>query len=155
MEKLENKLSELLEIKYNEEDFSDCYTVEINIGNRNKIEIFVDSDSGMTIGKCTKISRYLEKYLDEEVFPDIVYTLEVSSPGIERPLIKRQYQKNIGRHIELLLTDDNKIDGILEVVNENDIVILVKNKKEFDQKNINFEDIQKGKIIIKFNKKQK
>ena len=155
MNDLENKISELLSEKFTEMDFSDCYLVELSVNNRNKIDVFVDSDSGMTIGKCTKISRYLENYLDENIFIDVKYTLEVSSPGIDRPLIKRQYLKNIGRDIEIKTKNNENFNGILESVDENGIVLAIKNKKEVNQINISFENIEEGKIIIKFNKKQK
>lgn len=152
---LKNTISQLLVEKFIEEDFSDCYLVELSTNNSNKIDVYVDSDSGMTVGKCAKISRYLERFLDEKIFIDTKYTLEVSSPGIDRPLIPRQYFKNIGRNIEIINDNNEIINGILESVDENGIVLVEKIKKEINQINIGFENIKEGKIIIKFNNKQK
>ena len=96
------KITDLLDKKFTEEDFSDCFLVDIKAHAHNKIDVFIDSDSGVTFEKCQKISRYLERFIDENGWLGEKYVLEVSSPGISRPLkFKRQYAKNIGRKVEV------------------------------------------------------
>jgi ribosome maturation factor RimP len=89
------------------------------------------------------------------IYPDGDFSLEVSSPGIEEPLkLHRQYVKNTGRDVEVLLNDDSKKTGKLIEVNENDIVIEFtegKNKKAVvKQLTIAFSDIKETVVLIKF-----
>jgi len=79
---MESKVRKLLTEKFAEEEFADCFLVATELSKKNKLEIFVDSDSGMTFDKCRKLSRYLEEFIDEEQWLGQKYTLEVSSPGM-------------------------------------------------------------------------
>lgn len=63
---IENKIIDLLDQKFKEEDFLDCFLVDLQLHANQKLEVFLDSDTGITFEKCQKISRYLEQYLDEE-----------------------------------------------------------------------------------------
>jgi ribosome maturation factor RimP len=65
---------------------------------RRIIQVFLDTDEGITIAQCAEISRELGTALDEQNIINEPYELEVSSPGIEKPLkLLRQYKKNLGR----------------------------------------------------------
>ncbi len=65
---------------------------------RRTFQIFVDTDEGITIAQCAEISRELGAELDRQSVINEPYELEVSSPGIDKPLkLLRQYKKNIGR----------------------------------------------------------
>ncbi|NNF21572.1 MAG: ribosome maturation factor, partial [Saprospiraceae bacterium] len=93
---LDDKIESWLESKFKESDFENCFLVEqqFNPAN-NKLEVFVDSDNQLDLRVCTRLSRYLEEKIEEEGLLGEKYTLEVSSPGIGRPLkFKRQYIKN-------------------------------------------------------------
>lgn len=91
---IEGRIIELLEQKFVEPDWQDCFVVEVKQHATNKLEVFIDSDDSITFEKCRKISRYLEEFLDKYLWLGEKYTLDVSSPGISRPLVlKRQYQK--------------------------------------------------------------
>ena len=110
----ERHIENLLDKKFQEDAFADCFLIEIKIHPTKKISVFIDSDSGMTLDKCHKISRYLESYFDEEQWFGENYMLEVSSPGISRPLIMpRQYKKNIGRKLAIELREGDKKTGLL------------------------------------------
>ncbi len=151
-----NKITEVIEEKLSEDGFKDCYIVEIKFDHKSKIKVFVDCDSGIPIRKCVSISRRIEHFLDETLLLGEKYVLEVSSPGIDRPLVKRQYKKNIGRDLKILLKEeDKKIKGNLISVSENGIILDVKDKKSNKQLNLNFDDIKEAKVIIKFNKNKK
>jgi ribosome maturation factor RimP len=121
---IEEKIHDLLAAKFQEETFKDCFLVELNLHKGNKLEVFIDCDSGMTLDKCQHISRFLESYLDQ---PDVFgehYVLEVSSPGLSRPLkLLRQYQKNIGRKVEVTLKDGAVKTGKLKAVTERFVTI--------------------------------
>ena len=118
------KIEALLKIKLEEKDLLDCFLVEIKMPSEQKLEVFMDSDASITFEKCRKISRYLEMTLDEKKWLGEKYTLEISSPGIGRPLkMKRQYPKNIGRKVEVKLLEGKKVKGTLKAVNEAELII--------------------------------
>lgn len=135
----------------------DIFLVDIKIKPINNIKIYLDADKGLGIERCIKINRSLYKIMEEMGFyPDGDFSLEVSSPGIDEPLkLHRQYLKNIGREIEVLLNDDSKRMGKLINVNENDISIEFtegKNKKAVvKQLTIALSDIKETVVLIKFN----
>jgi len=137
------------------DEFSDCYLVELNLNNKNRIEVFLDCDSGLSINKCVSISRLMSKELDSIDLITEKYNLEVSSPGIDRPLIKRQYAKNIGKILSV--TDKNNIayEGKLMKTDENAIEIEIEDKKNKKILTINFNEIELAKIILNLNKKKK
>lgn len=157
---MEARISDLLDECFKDPEFADCYMIDINlIPKGNKLEVFVDSDSGMTFGKCQKISRYLESHLDENKWFGEDYTLEVSSPGIGRPLkLPRQYAKNKGRDIEITTKEGTKKEG--KLIEATDFAATVeelvvtkegkKKKKEIVQTIIPYDDIKKAVIKIQF-----
>ena len=93
--------------------------------------MFLDADDGITIEKCTSINKALYKYIEEsELFPGGNFSLEVSSPGIDEPLkLFRQYKKNIGRKVEVVMNDGTKIEGKLLNVSDDEIVMEEKTGK--------------------------
>ncbi|WP_439557626.1 ribosome maturation factor RimP [Dyadobacter sp.] len=141
----------------------DCYLVDIiNKPSKlsQKITILVDSDQGITIQQCTSISRQLAKQLEELDLITEAYTLEVSSPGLDHPLIlPRQYTKNIGRNLKVTLKTGEVITGKLTEVTEQDITIelpLPKKKAKVPVepgemvRNIVLSDISKALVEISF-----
>ena len=121
-----------------------------------KLIVLVDSDEGMTIEGCAKISRTLSKYLEENDLFEAAFTLEVSSPGLDHPLkLKRQFLKNIGRKLKIKTNDGHEIEGILKYSNEENVEIeLVKSKKEKSMQKIEipFTKIDKAMVLVSFNK---
>lgn len=156
---VEEKIADLLEEKFREEAFADCFLIEIKLHEHNKLDVFVDADSGITFEKCRLLSRYLESYLDTEGWLGPKYVLEVSSPGLDRPLkLERQYRKNIGRKVEVTLDEGAAKMGILLSVSDDGIVLEEKvrvkegkrKKTKILQTAIPFEDIKKTIVQISF-----
>jgi ribosome maturation factor RimP len=156
---LEEKIYELLAAKFQEEAFQDCFLVEFNLNGPHKLEVFIDCDSGLTFDKCRQISRYLESYIDQEGWLGEKYTLEVSSPGLTRPLkLERQYRKNIGRKVEVTLNDGSTKTGTLKAAGDTAITIeeevttkeRKKKKTTVVQTELPFEQIKKTMIVISF-----
>ncbi len=111
---VESKIAALLEQRFQEPDLSDCFTVEVALKPGNRLEVAFDSDSGVTFEKCKIVSRFLESHLDTEGWLGEKYMLDVSSPGISRPLVfLRQYPRNVGRTVEVTLADHSVHKGIL------------------------------------------
>ena len=93
LEQIEEHLLKLIEPS------PEVFLIEIKMVPGNKITVLLDADNGITIEKCTRINRALYKYIEElDFFPGGNFSLEVSSPGVDKPLqLFRQYQKKVSR----------------------------------------------------------
>lgn len=122
---LTERITQLLEEKYaTDEAFADCFTVDIELKPGHKLCVFADSDSGMNFDKCQKISRYLESFLDTHGWLGDKYVLEVSSPGVDRPLkFPRQYRNNAGRTVSVTLTDKTQLTGTLKSADDSQMIL--------------------------------
>lgn len=132
------------------------FCVDIYIKPIQNIKVFLDGDTGITIEKCTQINRKLRNLIEESgILKDVDYSLEVSSAGIDNPLIlHRQYVKNRQRNVQITLLDDTIIEGVLKSVTEQDILIETTinkgKKKEIQEKTVLFSNIKKTIVLIKF-----
>lgn len=106
-------------------DEPDYFLISLRIKPTNNIKVFLDGDKGLPIEKCVFFNRKLYKLLEEKaLYPDGDFSLEISSPGVDEPLVSaRQYTKNIGRTVELVFKDDTKKIGKLLQVADADIII--------------------------------
>jgi len=156
---IEQKIKVLLDQKFQEEEYADCFLIEVKHHANNKLEVFIESESGMTFDKCRRISRYLEGYIDTEGWLGEKYVLEVSSPGVSRPLkLERQYSLNIGRKMEVSFLEGKPKIGILKAVTEGSITLEEtvkvkvgkKKKTELIQTVIPFNQITKAVVKISF-----
>ena len=133
---IEIKIAQLLSELLEGEAFSDCFLLEAKLHANQKVEVFLDSDTGITFDKCQRISRYLEQHIDENGWLGEKYTLEVSSPGVSRPLtLLRQYPKHLGRKLEITQTDKTVKTGKLLQVLDNAIVLEEEVKTKEGKKN--------------------
>lgn len=132
------------------------FLVEVKIKPTNNVKVFLDGDSGISIQKVASYNRALYKLLEESnLFPDGDFSLEVSSPGLEEPLkLQRQFQKNIGRDVEVLTKDGQKIEGKMVKADEEALTIEEEKgkqkKKEIIQHLVPLNTIKSTKIQIKF-----
>jgi len=132
------------------------FLVEVKIRPGNNIKIFVDSDRGMSIDKLAQYNRRLYRQIEESgLFPNNDFSLEISSPGLDEPLkLRRQYLKNIGRYVEILLKNGIKTEGKLMNATDEEVVIEEekgnKKKKEIIQHSLSYDDIKTTKIQIKW-----
>ncbi len=100
-----------------EEEFKDtsCFIVQVKMGKGGRIEVIVDCDDNIVIEDCVKLSRMLMRNLEAENLYEDHFTLDVSSPGFTNPfIVPRQFQKNLGKEIEVLLNNGKKIEGLLK-----------------------------------------
>lgn len=97
------------------------FLVDVKVLPGNKIEVLLDGDNGLAISDCVTLSRHIEKSLDREVED---FSLEVSSPGATSPLkLLRQYNKHVGRELEIVLMNGEKTEGRLISANEEEIIL--------------------------------
>ena len=135
---------------------TDVFLVEIKILPGNNIRVFLDADNGVTIEKCIKVNSALYKYLEETaLFINNDFGLEVSSPGVEEPLrLHRQYTKNIGRRLEVTMSDETRKEGKLIAVNDEEINLEEasgKGKQKIVTTNsILFNQIKHAKVLVTF-----
>ncbi|MFN9710779.1 MAG: ribosome maturation factor, partial [Bacteroidota bacterium] len=103
----------------------DCFLVEVRLRPGNKIQVFLDADAGVSLGNCTKINRKLYPKIETAGFFEAGnFELEVSSPGLDEPLrLLRQYKKNIGRAVDVIMKDGRKICGKLLEADEQSVQV--------------------------------
>lgn len=116
------------------------------------IRVFVDVPGGIKIGECVRLSRLIEEAIDIENLIPGNYRLEVSSPGIDRPLkTPRDFERNIGRLVEIryaLSEDESRVErGDIVAVQEGAVVILTEKKQS---RTIPIDRIQKALLQIKW-----
>jgi ribosome maturation factor RimP len=109
---------------------SDTFIVDVIVTPSNHISVEVDKPEGISISECVEISKVIEGSLDRETED---FELEVASPGVGIPLkVRPQYEKNLGREVEVLFNTSIKIKGELKAVGDEGIQVeyLAKEKPE-------------------------
>jgi len=150
IQRIEQLVDELLQ------EETQYFRVAVKIKPTNNVKVFLDGDQGIAIDKCVSFNRKLYKMIEETgMYPEGEFSLEVSSPGLTEPLkMYRQYQKNIGRDVEVIFVDGSKKEGKLLQVAEADIIIEHtegKGKKAVTQQLvIPFNNIKSTTVQIKF-----
>ncbi|HMO32903.1 MAG TPA: ribosome maturation factor [Lacibacter sp.] len=137
-------------------DQPELFLVDVKLKPGNKIQVLLDADAGLPLSTCVACNRTLYKQVEEAgLFPPGEFELEVSSPGLDEPLkLPRQYSKNIGRQVEVLLKDGRKITG--KLLTTGDAVIGVEEtrgkgkKQEIVSHTIQTDHIKTTKIQIVF-----
>lgn len=111
-------------------------------GRKGKIEIFVDSPSGITVRDTKKLAEEISELLYLKSIP-LDYILEVSSPGLDRILKKRrEFEWAKGKHVRVIYNEGKEDAGILVDVNDNKITIEKEDKLIY----INFNKIKKTQL---------
>jgi ribosome maturation factor RimP len=114
----------------------DAFIVDIHIVHdeqQKTVQLFVDTDLGITIGQCTELSRNVGEALELQNIIPSSYVLEVSSPDLTKPLILlRQYRKNIGRQFRVRYRKNDKIIEIVAKLSgiEGDILTFITKSEE-------------------------
>jgi len=131
----------------------DIFLVGVKVDNNNKIIVHIDSSEGISIDDCARVSRELEEKLDRDRED---FALEVSSPGLDSPFrVIEQYQKNVGKRINLVKTDGEKLEGVLKKTGENGIVLEMTRSRKGQPKDpelleLSFAEIKSGRASIQF-----
>ena len=136
----------------------DLFLVDLKISADDQITVTLDGDNGVTLQDCLDASRAIEFNMDREEHD---FALQVMSYGLSEPLmLNRQYQKNIGRELDVVLTSGEQVEGELVTVDEESIVLLLrfrrpkligKGKEDAEEeKVIRLDEIKKALVVIKF-----
>ena len=151
---IEKRVRELVEEKI--KDKPNLFIVEIKMHSNGKLIILIDGDKGVGIDDCAAISRHVGFHLEEESIIETAYNLEVSSPGIDTPLVSvRQYFKNINRNLGIKMVNGVKREGKLKSITADAIIIeetiKEKGKKaEVVESYIPIDQITETKVLISF-----
>ena len=123
----------------------------LNQGRKSLLRIFVEREEGVSVDLCAEVSRHVSDLLDvEEIMPS-AYTLEVSSPGIDRLLFKsEQYEAHVGERLDVRLNfpfeGRKKIVGTLAGLEKNTVVLQVGE----DEYLLPLENVQKARLVPMF-----
>ncbi|MDC9721197.1 MAG: ribosome assembly cofactor RimP [Urechidicola sp.] len=120
------------------EENENLYLIELSFLANNKILVEVDGDTGVNLRECIRISRHVEHNLDRE---EEDFALEVTSVDITKPLkVQRQYVKNIDKTLKVKTIDNEKFEGTLRNVDDNEITLEWKAREP--------KPIGKGKVTV-------
>lgn len=151
---IEQQVKNLVEEKIS--DRPELFLVDVKMHTNGNLIVLVDGDQGIGIQDCAAISRHVGFHLEENNVIEQAYNLEVSSPGIDFPLKSvRQFQKNIGRNLQLKLSDGSQKEGKLLAADEEGITIeekiAVKGKKAtFAETALPYNQLQETIVLISF-----
>ena len=117
-------------------------------GKHSKLRVYIDREEGVNVDHCAAISRHVSDLLDVEEFSQNPYTLEVSSPGMDRILFKtEQYEQSVGEQVEVRLRfpfeGRKKFVGVLAGI-EDDSVLVQIDDEEFV---LPLENVQRTRIV--------
>jgi len=149
MKELEDKIKKSLLPLIEKEGF-DLVDLELKgLGPTSILRVYVDRAGGITLNECAKLSGKLSDYLDLEDLIPHHYTLEVSSPGLDRPLTSEgDFKRKIGEKVKVFLKSplEEKIEFEGKIVNFQDKKVFLDKGEEI--KVIPFEKIEKAKIVF-------
>jgi ribosome maturation factor RimP len=125
------------------------YLEEIKIvaaGKRKLITVIVDSDTYLNLDQVTAVSRDISEVIENiKSLGDTPFTLEVTSPGTDRPLtLPRHWKKNTGKLVKISLLDGGNKEGRITSANDSNV--------ELDSGTVNYSDIKKALLQIEFKK---
>lgn len=155
MEELKKTITQIAERHLKDDTYFIVDVVIKGVQGKTKILVLLDSDQGVNIDDCARLSRKIGGELEEDEVLDIAYILEVSSPGLDHPLaMERQYIKNIGRKLRVHTIEGSVCEGtLLEFSNQ--VLYLEtlekeKNKKVPKKVEVPFSTIQKANVLASF-----
>ncbi len=140
----------ILELVNSALEGTDKFLVNLKITPDNRIFVDIDGDNGVTIDDCIALSRAVESQLDRE---EEDFELNVGSAGADMPLkLNRQYRRHVGRELEVVMVDGERLEGTLQEAGEEEIVLVEPgNKKQAPQEHrLAYRDIKSARVAIKF-----
>lgn len=130
----------------------DVEAVELTpAGKRRLLRLAVDKDGGVTLDDIAEATREVSRVLDETgVLGERPYTLEVTSPGIDRPLtLPRHWRRNKGRLVKVTSSEGEAVTGRILSCDDESATLDVDGQK----REVTFDDVAKARIQIEFTRK--
>ena len=123
------------------------YVEDISItaaGRRSMLTVIVDGDTHLSLDQVTVATKAISEIVENlPTLGNNPFTLEVTSPGLDRPLTKpRHWRKNKDRLIKIVLNDGKEVTGRIKDSTEADVTV--------DEQNVKFADIKRATLEIEF-----
>ncbi|CAN2235481.1 ribosome maturation protein RimP [actinobacterium SCGC AAA044-D11] len=123
------------------------YLEELTITTAGKVKILtviVDSDAHLNLDQVTAVTKEISQVIEElPALGETAFTLEVTSPGLDRPLTKpRHWRKNLDRLVKITMTSGQVIEGRIGAATETSVLV--------DENTVSFEDIKRAVLEIEF-----
>jgi ribosome maturation factor RimP len=152
---LKDQISELVTPAVSDLGF---YLEDVHIatpGNHRIVTCIVDGDASLNLDQVTSVSRIISELLDEAAFMgETPFTLEVTSPGVDRPLTQpRHFAKNADRLLKIIKLDGSEVTGRILSNTDHDVTLTVLIKKESTEQTVLLSDIKRAVVEIEFNRK--
>jgi len=123
------------------------YLEELSITSAGKVKILtviIDSDTHLNLDQVTAVTKEISEVI--EALPELgdgAFTLEVTSPGLDRPLTKpRHWRKNLDRLVKIIMTSGEEIQGRIGEATETTVLV--------DSQKVSYEDIKRAVLEIEF-----
>jgi ribosome maturation factor RimP len=152
---LKDQISELVTPAVSDLGF---YLEDVHVatpGNHRIVTCIVDGDLSLNLDQVTSVSRVISELLDEAAFMgETPFTLEVTSPGVDRPLTQpRHFAKNVDRLLKIVKLDGSEVTGRILSNTDQDVTLTVTVKKETVKQTVALADIKRAVVEIEFNRK--
>ncbi len=147
------QLESILEPVVSSMDYEFVGLEYVGQGRHSILRVYIDAENGVGVDDCADVSRQLSAVLDVEDPIASEYSLEISSPGLNRPLFKlSQYEQFIGEEVKFktirpqLENGQRKFKGTITAVEDNNVLFTIDN----ETLSVPFADIDKANIVAKF-----
>ena len=151
---LKDQISELVTPAVSDLGF---YLEDVHVatpGSHRIVTCIVDGDASLNLDQVTSVSRVISELLDEAPFMgEMPFTLEVTSPGVDRPLTQpRHFAKNVSRLLKIIKLDGSEVTGRILSNTDKDVTLTVTVKKETLEQTVSLTDIKRAVVEIEFNR---
>jgi len=152
---LKDQISELVTPAVSDQGF---YLEDVHVatpGSHRIVTCIVDGDASLNLDQVTTVSRVISELLDEAPFMgETPFTLEVTSPGVDRPLTQpRHFAKNIDRLLKIVKLDGSEVTGRILSNTDQDVTLTLTVKKEIIEQTVSLSEIKRAVVEIEFNRK--
>jgi ribosome maturation factor RimP len=127
----------------------------VSPGKHRIITCVVDGHTPLNLDQVTSVSRDISELLDVADFMDeTAFTLEVTSPGVDRPLtLARHWQKNLNRLVKVVKQDASTVNGRITTIEDSQVILIEDIKGKSKEHIVQFADIKRATVEIEFNRK--
>ncbi len=126
----------------------------VNPGNHRIVTCVVDGPKPLNLDEVTVVSRLISELLDETPLIDDAFTLEVTSPGVDRPLTQRRHwEKNVTRVIAMVFNDGSTLTARLTELREDDATFVENIKGRMKTHIVTLADIKQAQVQVEFSRK--
>lgn len=151
---LQDSLTELLRPAVENAGFFLEQVLVSNPGNHRILTCVVDGTKPLNLDEVTVVSRLISELLDETTLIDDAFTLEVTSPGVDRPLTERRHwEKNVTRIISMVMNDGTALTGRLTELRADDATFVENIKGRMKTHVILLADIKRANVEVEFSRK--